>query len=156
MALITPSVKAATLAEITPAATAGRVAPNDAALTVEIITGAGTEADAPPCLSVVTKAPPERARPRRASLRANRTRPRERPLAQVPRRPTGMRGGFLEGFRSQLAEPDRPALLARRGAYLLVHPRQRLRPGFVRGFGPWHCSRRSFLHALVAVHRLRL
>ena len=62
MAFITPSVRAATLTEIAPAA-AFPAASRLAALIVEDATEAGTPADAACCDSTAAKAPPEIARP---------------------------------------------------------------------------------------------
>src|SRR5437879_1133793 len=72
MAVSTPSVRAATLAEMTPVATTPPAANRLAALIVEINNKVGTQADAASCERIAASDPLDSTKPRRARRLANR------------------------------------------------------------------------------------
>ena len=83
MAIITPSVSAATLAEITPVAAARPAESRVAALIVDATRAGGAAPDADPDASTAATDPPENT-PRRASRFASIARARARRLATLP------------------------------------------------------------------------
>src|SRR5437870_2464936 len=94
MVFSTPSVRAATSAEIAPAAAACPAANGLAALTVENTNHLGTHADAAFCDMATANAPPENTTPCRARAFASIVRPRASLPATVP-------SGQPEGFDAE-------------------------------------------------------
>src|SRR5205807_6967383 len=92
IAIITPSVSAATLAEITPVAAARPAVTRVAALIVDATRAGGAAPDADPDANTAATDPPENT-PRRASRFASIARARARRLATLPSRSEERRVG---------------------------------------------------------------
>lgn len=142
----TPSVKAATEADTSPA-TAWPAAKGIAAWTVELTSTAGTAAEAVFSDRSVARATADRARPRRASRDRNRSRLHQ-PGQDGPFRTAQTLGRLLVSVALQVTEDEGGPILLRQATDLLIEDRPQVAPEHLIGSFPCrHVVQRRFAGA---------